>query len=65
MVIETKLQAFSKIKLTFTQRIYNKETEKTYIEAIVDVVPVSCEGKLYRNMPQVIKDMCEKYSEEK
>lgn len=65
MVVETKLQSYSKIKLTFAQKIYNKETGKSYIEAVVDVVPVSCEGKLYRNMPQVLKDMCEKYSEDK
>lgn len=64
MVIETSLKTYSKIKLTFAQRIFNKETCKTYIEAIVDVVPVSCEGKLYRNMPKVLKDMCNKYSEE-
>ena len=65
MVVETKLQSYSKIKLTFAQKIYNKETGKSYIEAVVDVVPVSCEGKLHRNMPQILKDMCEKYSEEK
>ena len=64
MVIETNLKSYSRVKLTFAQRIFNKETGKTYIEALVDVVPVSCEGKLYRNMPQVLKDMCNKYSEE-
>ncbi|MBR1908222.1 acyl-CoA thioesterase [bacterium] len=65
MVIETKFVEYSKIKMTFNQRIYNKETGVTYIEAVVDVVPVSGDGKLYRKMPEILKSICEKYAEEK
>lgn len=65
MVIETSLKSFSKIKLVFAQKIYNKENGKTYIEATVEVVPVTNSGKLYRVMPEILKNMCEKYSEVK
>ncbi len=65
MVIETTFAKSSKIKLTFEQRIYNKETGKAYIEAVIEVVPVSNDGKLYRKMPEVLQVACEKYAEEK
>ena len=65
MVIETKFAKSSKIKMTFAQRIYNKETEKTYIEAEVEVVPVTNDGKLYRKMPDFLQEACDKYAEEK
>lgn len=64
MVIETKLEKYSKIKLVFNQRIYSKETNNTYIEALVEVVAVSNDGKLYRKMPDILKEACEKYAEE-
>ncbi len=64
MVIETTFAKYSKIKLIFNQRIYNKETGNTYIEAVVEAVPVKNDGKLYRKMPEILKNACEKYAEE-
>lgn len=56
MVIETRIQKFSPLSVTFEQKIIDKKTSRTYIEAQVDVVAIDNNGKLYRKMPQILID---------
>ena len=60
MVIETAVQKYNSLSVTFEQKIINKNTQKTFIEAVVDVVAVDNDGKLYRKMPQILTDAFEK-----
>lgn len=56
MIIETSIQKFNSLSVTFEQKIINKQNGKTYIEASVDVVAIDNNGKLYRKMPQILLD---------
>ena len=38
----------------------SKETGKTFIEAEVDVVAITNDGKLYRRMPEILADIFKK-----
>lgn len=60
MIIETFIQKFNSLSVTFEQRIFNKQTGKTFIEAIVDVVAINNNGKLYRKMPSILTKAFEK-----
>ena len=60
MIIETKIQKYTPLCVTFEQKIINKESGKTFIEATVDVVAIDNNGKLYRKMPQILTGMFEK-----
>ncbi|MDD3437094.1 MAG: thioesterase family protein [Candidatus Gastranaerophilales bacterium] len=60
LIIETGIQKFNSLSVTFEQRIYDKNSGKTFIEAIVDVVAIDNNGKLYRKMPQVLTEAFEK-----
>lgn len=60
MIIETAIKKFNPLSVTFEQKIKNKSNNKTYIEAVVDVVAVNNEGKLYRRMPKILTDAFEK-----
>lgn len=60
MIIKTKIKEFNSLSVTFEQIITNKSTGKAFIKALVEVVAISNEGKLYRKMPQVLTDMFEK-----
>ncbi|MBQ8847860.1 MAG: acyl-CoA thioesterase [Candidatus Gastranaerophilales bacterium] len=56
ILIETKIKECGKFYVTFHQIIKDEKTNKTYIDAIVKVVAVHKDGKLYRSLPeQVIK----------
>jgi len=63
MIIETSIQKFNPLSVTFVQKIKNKQTNKLFIEAIVDVVAIDNNGKLYRRMPQILLDAFEKAKE--
>lgn len=54
IVIETHVQKFNSLSVTFEQRILNKNTNKLLVEALVDLVAINKEGKLYRKMPQIL-----------
>ena len=54
IIIETE------ISVTFKQSILSKQTGKKYIEAEVDVVAISNEGKLYRRMPSILAESFER-----
>lgn len=60
MIIETSIQKFNPLTVTFEQKISDKITGKTFVEAIVDVVAIDNNGKLYRKMPQILLDAFEK-----
>src|SRR5574344_1535175 len=63
VIIETKIKNFNPISVKFEQKIYNKESGKTYILAEIDVVAVNKEGKLYRRLPDILVEMFEKAME--
>lgn len=60
IIIETRIQKFNSLCVTFQQKISDKQTGKTFIEALIDVVAIDNNGKLYRKMPQVLIDSFEK-----
>lgn len=57
LIIETSVTKFNGLSVTFTQRIKSAETLKIFVEAEVDVVAISNDGKLYRRMPQILSDV--------
>lgn len=57
IIIETAIQKFNALSVTFEQKIKDKNSDKTFVEAVVDVVAIDNNGKLYRKMPQVLVDM--------
>lgn len=60
LIIETFIKNFTPLTVTFEQRIKDKNTNKVFVEAIVDVVAINNSGKLYRKMPSVLTEMFEK-----
>lgn len=54
MIIETEISKYNGLSVTFKQTISSKETGRKFIEAEVDVVAISNEGKLYRKMPETL-----------
>lgn len=60
MIIETSIQKFNSLSVTFEQKIVNKDNSKSFVEAIVDVVAIDNNGKLYRKMPQILIEAFEK-----
>lgn len=64
MIIETSINKFNALSVTFEQKIIDKNTKKTFVEALVDVVAIDNSGKLYRKMPQVLQDAFKKALEQ-
>lgn len=64
LIIETWITKFNNLSVTFSQVIKSKDTGKVFIEADVDVVAISNEGKLHRRMPKVLAEIFEKELEE-
>lgn len=60
IIIETSIQKYNVLSVTFEQKIKDKNSGKTFVEAVIDVVAIDENGKLYRKMPQVLTDMFEK-----
>ena len=63
IVIETTVSKITPLTITFTQIIKSKDLSKTFITAEVEVVAVNNEGKLYRRLPDILKQACEKVIE--
>lgn len=63
LLVETFINKFNALSVTFEQKIIDKKTGKTFIEALVDVVAIDNNGKLYRKMPQILVDAFEKAME--
>lgn len=60
IIIETSIQKFNSLSVTFEQKIKDKNSGKICTEAIIDVVAIDNKGKLYRKMPQVLVDAFQK-----
>ena len=60
IIIETSIQKFNSLSVTFEQKMLNKNTGKVFVEATVDVVTVDNNGKLYRKMPRILIEAFEK-----
>jgi acyl-CoA thioester hydrolase len=59
MIIETSIQKYTPLVVTFEQKIMDKTTQKIFAEASVEVVAIDNNGKLYRKMPQILLDAFE------
>ena len=57
---ETSITKYNGLSVTFSQLIKSAETQKTFIEADIDVVAINNSGKLYRRMPSVLADAFER-----
>ena len=60
IIIETWLDKYSKVSASFKQVIKSKETGRTFVEATVDIVAVHKDGKLYRQMPELLTAIFDK-----
>ncbi len=60
IIIETFVEKFNSLSVTFKQFIKSKESNKIFIEAEVEVVAINNEGKLYRRMPDILKEVFER-----
>lgn len=60
MIILTFIKKYNALSVTFEQKIVNKITGKSFIEASVDVVAIDNNGKLYRKMPQILTEAFER-----
>ena len=60
IIIETSIAKFNNLSVTFRQVIKSKETGVVFIEAEVDVVAISNDGKLYHRMPAILAETFEK-----
>ena len=65
IIIETWLDKYSIVSASFKQIIRSKETGKVFVEAVVDIVAVHKNGKLYRKMPEPLTSIFEKSIEKK
>ena len=65
MIIETAIQKFNSLSVTFGQKILNKLTGKVFVEALVDIVAIDNNGKLYRKMPKILLEAFEKAAGER
>lgn len=63
IIIETWIEKYNSLSITFKQVIKSKETGKLFIEALFDVVAINAAGKLYRRLPEAVVSAMEKDSE--
>ena len=61
--IETEICKLTPLSVSFTQYVKDAQTDKTFVQAQVDVVAVNGEGKLYRRLPEVLTKAFEKVME--
>lgn len=60
VIIKTKVSKITPLSITFEQNIVNAETGSLYIQASVDIVAINNAGKLYRRLPEILKNAFEK-----
>lgn len=60
VIVETWIEKLTPITVTFGQRIKNAETGLVHILAEFETVAVNNDGKIYRRMPQGLKEAFEK-----
>ena len=54
IIIETWIEKFNSLSVTFGQLIKSKEDEKIFIKAEFDVVAIHNDGNIYRRLPEAI-----------
>lgn len=64
VIISTSISKLNSLTVTFEQKIFN-ESGKIFVEALVDVVAINKDGKLYRKLPPILTEMFNKAIEEK
>ena len=64
LLIKTVISKITPLSATFEQTITNEETGVLYIQAMVDVVAVNNDGKLYRRFPDIVKNAFDRISKE-
>ncbi len=60
IIIESWVEKYNSLSVTFKQVIKSKDSGKIYAEALFDCVAVTNDGKLYRRMPQELAQKFEK-----
>ena len=63
IAIETWISKVTPLTITFNQTIKSEDLSKTYTVAEIEVVAVNNQGKIYRRLPEVLKNACEKVLE--
>lgn len=63
IVVETYISKITPITITFTQIIKTEDMDKVFVIAQVEVVAITNDGKLYRRMPGILKEACDKVIE--
>ena len=64
LLIKTVISKITPLSATFEQTITNEETGVLYVQAMVDVVAVNNDGKLYRRFPDIVKNAFDRISKE-
>src|SRR5574344_2602972 len=60
IIVETEISKVTPLSVTFSQTITNKSNNKVCIKALVDVVAVNNQGKLYRRFPDILNKLFER-----
>ena len=63
IIIETWIEKYNSLSVTFGQLIKSKKDEKIFIKAEFDVVAINEAGKLYRRFPEVVVNALKKSEE--
>lgn len=63
LLIVTELKEYSKISMTFGQKIFDAKTQKLHIDALVKVVATHNDGSIYRKYPEELTDFVNKVTE--
>ena len=63
IVVETWISKVTPLTITFSQTVKDKETDKIFVQDQIEVVAVNNQGKIYRRLPDVLKNACEKIQE--
>lgn len=59
IIVETWIAKLSPITVTFGQTVKNAKTGQTFINAEFETVAVNNDGKIYRRMPEILKNAFE------
>lgn len=60
VVVETYIKEVSPVTITFEQTIRNKESGRLFIKATFEVVATHSDGRIYRKLPDILKNAFEK-----
>ena len=64
IIIESFIEKFNNLSVTFKQAIKSKQSGKIYIEATLDAVAISNDGRLYRRMPENVTEIFQREVEQ-